>query len=281
MGKVYFLALCMLVTNAVKGQNENVIIGEIRSSLLRPFLYPNIDTNNCVYDLKTAIEPKQNEFIIIEEATCINNHRQWYVVLFDDKIYYSEKFYYQNQESINKKIESIKKRIPSVEERIEIAITENLNRIEKRVDDQNQENKRVQNRIDSINKEIDKSLQAFREKNLVLWEWSWSYPEYSSFVDVDITIINPYKKKIKYIWFSFNAFNPVDDPVRDGFNGAVIKTVKGVGPIEYSKTGTYEFENVFYSKVIEKMRVSSIKIQFFDGTIKTITNPVEINRQGD
>jgi len=164
MGKVYFLALCMLVTNAVKGQNENVIIGEIRSSLLRPFLYPNIDTNNCVYDLKTAIEPKQNEFIIIEEATCINNHRQWYVVLFDDKIYYSEKFYYQNQESINKKIESIKKRIPSVEERIEIAITENLNRIEKRVDDQNQENKRVQNRIDSINKEIDKSLQAFREK---------------------------------------------------------------------------------------------------------------------
>ncbi|HQV54969.1 MAG: hypothetical protein IPH34_09045 [Chitinophagaceae bacterium] len=281
MGKVYFLALCMLVTNAVKGQNENVIIGEIRSSLLRPFLYPNIDTNNCVYDLKTAIEPKQNEFIIIEEATCINNHRQWYVVLFDDKIYYSEKFYYQNQESINKKIESIKKRIPSVEERIEIAITENLNRIEKRVDDQNQENKRVQNRIDSINKEIDKSLQAFREKNLVLWEWSWSYPEYSSFVDVDITIINPYKKKIKYIWFSFKAFNPVDDPVRDGFNGAVIKTVKGVGPIEYSKTGTYEFENVFYSKVIEKMRVSSIKIQFFDGTIKTITNPVEINRQGD
>ena len=281
MGKVYFLALCMLVTNAVKGQNENVIIGEIRSSLLRPFLYPNIDTNNCVYDLKTAIEPKQNEFIIIEEATCINNHRQWYVVLFDDKIYYSEKFYYQNQESINKKIESIKKRIPSVEERIEIAITENLNRIEKRVDDQNQENKRVQNRIDSINKEIDKSLQAFREKNLVLWEWSWSYPEYSSFVDVDITIINPYKKKIKYIWFSFKAFNPVDGPVRDGFNGAVIKTVKGVGPIEYSKTGTYEFENVFYSKVIEKMRVSSIKIQFFDGTIKTITNPVEINRQGD
>ena len=277
MGKVYFLALCMLVTNAVKGQNENVIIGEIRSSLLRPFLYPNIDTNNCVYDLKTAIEPKQNEFIIIEEATCINNHRQWYVVLFDDKIYYSEKFYYQNQESINKKIESIKKRIPSVEERIEIAITENLNRIEKRVDDQNQENKRVQNRIDSINKEIDKSLQAFREKNLVLWEWSWSYPEYSSFVDVDITIINPYKKKIKYIWFSFKAFNPVDDPVRDGFNGAVIKTVKGVGPIEYSKTGTYEFENVFYSKVIDSMKITSIKIQFFDGTSKTIPFPKSLD----
>ena len=134
--------------------------------------------------------------------------------------------------------------------------------------------------LDSLNKELDKIHAIYRQNNLFLLHWSWSYPnENSKFVDVDITVINPYKQKIKYVWFTFIAFNPVGDPIRNGINGKTEKIAKGIGPIKYGDKGSYNFESVFYSKVIDNIRVKQIKIQFFDGTFKIIVSPREVNKE--
>ena len=55
------------------------------------------------------------------------------------------------------------------------------------------------------------------------------------------------------------------------------KTVQGIGPIDYSEKGSYNFESVLYSKVVESMKIKQIKIQFFDGTVKVISNPKSLN----
>ena len=46
--------------------------------------------------------------------------------------------------------------------------------------------------------------------------------------------------------------------------------MKGVGPIEYRDQGTYTFENIRYTKVFDYGTLRSIKVQYMDGSFKTI-----------
>ena len=78
---------------------------------------------------------------------------------------------------------------------------------------------------------------------------------------------NTSTKKIKYLYITVRAENAVDDL-------AGIKTTKAIGPIAYNEVGSYSFENLFFSRIIESVRITSIKIQYFDGTIKLITGAV-------
>lgn len=82
-------------------------------------------------------------------------------------------------------------------------------------------------------------------------------------IGLDISLTNYAAKTIKYAFISVTVTNPVHDKIGT-------KTLTAVGPIEHSKTGSYQFENVLYSNVAEYLVVDNIKIQYMDGSIKNI-----------
>ena len=95
-------------------------------------------------------------------------------------------------------------------------------------------------------------------------------------VSVKIKVYNPTKKIIKYLWFSFVGYNPVGDKVIDRKKGTSVMSAKGVGPIEPDASGTYEYSYVWFTDLVEKASITSIKVQYMDGTFKTIANPKSI-----
>jgi len=103
----------------------------------------------------------------------------------------------------------------------------------------------------SLIKKLDQYglLLAFNE----IWE------DYS--VGFSIRILNGSKKTIKYAWFTTRAINPVGDLIST-------KIVRGIGPILTKETGSYDFENVHWTKVAERLDLVKIKIEYMDGSSK-------------
>lgn len=98
---------------------------------------------------------------------------------------------------------------------------------------------------------------------LAIHEFGFS-SEYNVSVDFYIKIINYSKKVIKYVWITVNAYNRVDD-----FIGS--KTVQLVGPFENGASGKATFENMFYNRVFDYGKITKIKIQYKDGSIKELS----------
>lgn len=74
-------------------------------------------------------------------------------------------------------------------------------------------------------------------------------------------------KKIKYIYITVRADNAVGDIVST-------RTVRAIGPIPNGEMGSYNYDSTFYSKIIETVRITSLKVQYFDGTTKLVTGPL-------
>lgn len=85
----------------------------------------------------------------------------------------------------------------------------------------------------------------------------------------EFRIFNPSKKTIKYIWFTIAGENAVEDLVRLS-NGNYYKTLKGIGPVEQYDFVTWSFDYVWFTDIVQYIRMSSIKIQYMDGTFRTI-----------
>lgn len=92
--------------------------------------------------------------------------------------------------------------------------------------------------------------------------------EYTEGTGIEFELLNTSKKTIKYITFSFTGYNAVDDRVITA--GAAMKTRKGIGPIEPDNSAAYTFEYVWHTDIVEYVRLNSIKIQYMDGSIKTL-----------
>ena len=252
------------------------------------------NTQGCKLNIASAFSTNDTLFFIIGDTSCEGEKRS-YLVIKDSLKYMMDTAQFYNTLEIEDELIKSKNNYPEISVREKLAIKyipqvldELAEEQEKRkVENENREKKKIdsitlvrEKELDSLKKIMDNYLSIYSKKNLVLWQWSFGYSsEYSKFVDVSLNLINPYKKKIKYVWFTFRAYNPVGDIVRDGINGKTEKIVRGIGPIEYSEHADYKFESVFYSNVIETMKITTIKIQFFDGTFKLINNPIEIKKE--
>ena len=120
--------------------------------------------------------------------------------------------------------------------------------------------------------EVKKNTQSI---GLAILDWKWSIKnEFSNFADFKIDILNPTNKIVKYLCFNISAYDAVDGLL---FNsGKSIVSLKGIGPIGSNEISSYAFDKVFYSPVIHKMKIRSIKIQYMDGSIKIITDVSKI-----
>lgn len=114
---------------------------------------------------------------------------------------------------------------------------------------------------------IVKSKRELGIKNGILIKKSnvFDQSEYTSGTGYDFSIINTSKKTIKYIWVTIKGINPVNDVVSS-------KTLKCIGPLEPNHEGSYSFDYVWFTDIVETCKITSIKIQYMDGSIKQLAN---------
>lgn len=93
--------------------------------------------------------------------------------------------------------------------------------------------------------------------------------EYTDGTGYQVIFANTSKKTIKYIWFSVKGINAVDDAVG-------IKTVKCIGPVKPEEIASYSFDYMWLTDIVERSRLTAIKIQYMDGTIKQIVKPNDL-----
>lgn len=122
-----------------------------------------------------------------------------------------------------------------------------------------------------------KFVDNCKSKGLAVLDWSYhDESDYTEGTSAKVTIYNPTLKTIKYIWFTFVGFNAVDDKVFDNFKRSSNITVQGIGPIEPETNADYNFDYVWHTDLVETAKITLIKIQYMDSSIKTIKNPKEI-----
>ena len=79
-------------------------------------------------------------------------------------------------------------------------------------------------------------------------------------INISIGIANFNKKRIKYAHFTLQAYNSVNDPIY------ATETLKGIGFVESMGTSKWEFESVWYSSLIERVKIKSVTLIFEDGS---------------
>lgn len=86
-----------------------------------------------------------------------------------------------------------------------------------------------------------------------------------SFTGAEFKILNFSRKTIKYITFNFYGKNAVKDRVGKNVSR------KGIGPVESSGTGSWSFDNVWLTDIVQTLKLISVNIIYMDGTTKIIT----------
>lgn len=124
--------------------------------------------------------------------------------------------------------------------------------------------------------QLDEALKAYRQTAVhgvgVDTFEVYDESEYTDATGLRFSVYNPTKKTIKYVYLSVVGMNAVDDPVRDRITGATSKQLRGVGPIEPGDFGSYTFENFWFTDLVEWPRLTSLKVQYMDGTTKVVKN---------
>lgn len=106
-----------------------------------------------------------------------------------------------------------------------------------------------------------------------------SEPNSADGVDCRIGINNYYSDSIKYVTFTVQAYNAVNDPAEDEISGESIKKLRAVGPIEKSdELATYLFETVWYNSTIKHVKLIGVKVEYMNGDVFDITDESDIQK---
>ena len=125
----------------------------------------------------------------------------------------------------------------------------------------------------NLDKEITalKEIESHKTKGISIPTWKvYDMSEYTDGTGISFTFVNPTNKIIKYVNVSFVGFNAVDDRV-----GKLISK-RCIGPIEPNEEATYSFDYTWFTDIVEYAKITSISVQYKDGTTKTITKPSSV-----
>lgn len=119
---------------------------------------------------------------------------------------------------------------------------------------------------DKIDKAFD-YIDSFKKYSIAILD---AHPITNySMTGAKFKILNLSKKDIKYITFNFYGKNPVKDKVLYR-SGVYNVSRKGIGPIESYATGTWEFDDVWLTDIVEYLTLTSMNIIYMDGTSRVI-----------
>lgn len=104
----------------------------------------------------------------------------------------------------------------------------------------------------------------------IVQERVYDTSEHTEGTGFEITFVNTSKKTLKYVTFKVVGINAVGDPVKG--RGGIVQTLRGIGPIDPDETAGYEKDYMWFTDVVESARLSSITLEYMDGTKRTISN---------
>ena len=114
-------------------------------------------------------------------------------------------------------------------------------------------------------------LNSFEKYGISIVNWGiYDQSEYTDGTGFRIKFYNPTNKTIKYITINLIGYNSVNDPVSS--RGKYTLSPKCVGPIEPEETGSYEFDYLWFTDLVDNAKIKSIVVQYMNGTTKTISN---------
>lgn len=233
--------------------------------------------NNCDFFYNLYLE-ENTKIIICGTDSCIrkewNDTTRYFVILHDDDYFYIEKNKIKTNPTYYKQIANMSPEMAdsfrrnAIRYSILVMRIDSISEIMKALVETKMA---LENKIMALN-----FLEKTVPKGLAVLNWSYyDESEYTSGTSIKLEVYNPTKKTIKYIWFTFVGYNAVDDKVTDIKRGTFI-TMKGIGPIETKSIANYVFEYVWFTDIVETAKISSIKVQYMDGTFKTIIDPKSI-----
>lgn len=115
------------------------------------------------------------------------------------------------------------------------------------------------------------TINGFASKGVSIPSWGvYDMSEYTDGTGMRFSFHNPTKKTIKYVNVSFVGYNAVDDRV-----GRAISK-RCIGPIEPDETASYDFEYAWFTDVVEYAKMTSLSVQYMDGTTKTVAKPSSV-----
>ena len=89
-------------------------------------------------------------------------------------------------------------------------------------------------------------------------------------MDISTGFYNASEKTIKYITFSYVAYNRVGDVVSCTVKKQSIVKGKITGPLEVNKDSWVEFENMLCNNTISEIKIKEVVVQYMDNSIETI-----------
>ncbi|WP_396175547.1 hypothetical protein [Flavobacterium sp.] len=290
ISKILISALLVLISFQ-SAFSQNYVLAKPKSNSESITAFTTVD-DNCESVIKKLELFKDSVFFVIDEIKCRSEF--FFVLLIDKKTYFARDIQFSSLELVRKKIIELRNSSPSIEERIskatnQIIIFKDSVRIliekHKTIQDSIGKSKADSlsivelTKLDSINRALRITVDKVGPRRTIVKDWKfYNKSEYlTDIYDIRITAFNPFRKKIKYIEFTFQAFNPVGDPAIDFRYKTHLRTVRGVGPIEPLNFGIYEFESVYFTSTLEKIKLKSVKAIFFDGSISVIIDPVPFN----
>ncbi len=275
MNKITVTVILLLCFYSIYGQSSFSLEGEIKPSRSPVLIYHDLDTTLCQNLFSTAEVKMQRRHVIFDDTACPRSgENRNYMIMFEGQICFIPVTDFLHTDEIDKALKELKTQNPDRSQRS--AKAQELFRKQQIADslEEIRQQKIMDDSLAKIEKDYFKLLDQYAAKNIVMTEWSWEYEnEYSFSPTVSISVINPYKKKIKYISFTLVAYNAVGDPAVGRSAASSTKTMQGIGPIASGDMGSYKFDYVFNSKVVSSIKMSSIKIQFYDNTYKVISSP--------
>lgn len=118
-----------------------------------------------------------------------------------------------------------------------------------------------------------KALKATAPQGIALIDSSiFDVSEYGEGTGFSVKFLNTGKKTIKYANFSILGLNAVKDPVRERFSRDATVRLRGIGPVEPDSFASYSKDYMWMSDFVEYHRITQIKLEFMDGTSKTISD---------
>lgn len=119
---------------------------------------------------------------------------------------------------------------------------------------------------------IDK-LNSYKKYGVgIVSQNAFDESEYTEGTGYAIKIYNPTDKTIKYMWITLIGYNPVNDKIIDPISRTSSIQLTCVGPINPHATGSYEFNYVWHTDLVDHTKIISVKVQYTDGQVKNIQN---------
>lgn len=126
--------------------------------------------------------------------------------------------------------------------------------------------------LGTVDKAYKRLINMKKHGIVILKSRIYDVSEHTEGTGFDVTYYNPTKKTIKYVTSNLVGYNAVGDPVR-GKKGTTQVTVRGIGPIEPDSSAEYTHDYAWFTDLVEKYKIVSIKVQYMDGTSTTVKTP--------